>query len=204
MSDFFEMASALISNQVHKAILVKIENVLSFIDNDHMRFADLISLNPAVYPVYDSLWLEYSTTCETIGWLCRQQTRSETKSMLLTRFALDQNTQSLSFPSKYQIYIAPENTITKDQKGMMIFKQAGNSPDLNLLTVPLFTLSLMRCKNITLEKIPDTRYHNLLIFPIAGRDRQAQMTIRRGHFKDYRQGRGLFGKHHDLYWWEIA
>ena len=28
------------------------------------------------------------------------------------------------------------------------------------------------------------------------------LHICRGHFKDYRDGRGLFGKHKGLYWWE--
>lgn len=27
------------------------------------------------------------------------------------------------------------------------------------------------------------------------------LHICRGHFKDYREGEGLFGKHHDVYWW---
>lgn len=26
----------------------------------------------------------------------------------------------------------------------------------------------------------------------------------RGHFKDYRQSGGLFGKHHGLFWWGSA
>lgn len=33
-------------------------------------------------------------------------------------------------------------------------------------------------------------------------DLKRQLVIRRGHFKDFKEGRGLFGKHHGLYWWE--
>lgn len=28
------------------------------------------------------------------------------------------------------------------------------------------------------------------------------LHIARGHFSDYREGRGLFGKHHGIYWWD--
>jgi hypothetical protein len=33
-------------------------------------------------------------------------------------------------------------------------------------------------------------------------DLRRQLHIARGHFKDYRQGDGLFGRHRGLYWWE--
>lgn len=33
-------------------------------------------------------------------------------------------------------------------------------------------------------------------------DLKRQLVIRRGHFKDFKEGRGLFGKHHGLYWWD--
>ena len=28
------------------------------------------------------------------------------------------------------------------------------------------------------------------------------LHICRGHFKDYRDGKGLFGRYKDIYWWE--
>ena len=31
---------------------------------------------------------------------------------------------------------------------------------------------------------------------------QRALHICRGHFKDYRDGKGLFGKHKGLYWWD--
>jgi hypothetical protein len=29
------------------------------------------------------------------------------------------------------------------------------------------------------------------------------LHIMRGHFKDYREGRGLFGKVHGMWWWDF-
>lgn len=96
------------------------------------------------------------------------------------------------------------------------------------LVVPFFwSLGFMNCKNVTLEPPPVSRqvrrqaerrglpildYRVLNIEPMTRvlRDegdlasvgsRQA-LHICRGHFKDYRDGPGLFGKHKSVYWWE--
>ena len=94
----------------------------------------------------------------------------------------------------------------------------------------LLALSFMHCKNknVTLtehnppEKVqrkriknnkpPLTKYYTLEIEPMKkslkseGRidevGLQRAMHICRGHFKDYSNGKGLFGKHKGLYWWD--
>lgn len=38
--------------------------------------------------------------------------------------------------------------------------------------------------------------------PIGGGSMMRALHVCRGHFKDYRDGQGLFGKHRDIYWWE--
>ena len=95
-----------------------------------------------------------------------------------------------------------------------------------IFSVVLFSLSLMNCKNVKLENIdppttikhrnrharPAISYHVLKIRPMSihtrgggewkGSPGKLSIHIRRGHFKDYRTGPGLFGKYHDIYWWE--
>jgi hypothetical protein len=98
-----------------------------------------------------------------------------------------------------------------------------------LLGSLLFAVSLMHCKNVCLREEkpnpklskageqrghpPLLRYQVLEIEPmkkILKTDGQAAteglkraLHICRGHFKDYRQS-GLFGKHKDVFWWDMA
>jgi hypothetical protein len=95
-----------------------------------------------------------------------------------------------------------------------------------LAFVPALTISFLHCKNVKL--IPDSpepklakayqkrhgrplvRFHTLEIEPmkqtLRREGRSAQTGLRRalhicrGHFADYTEGRGLFGKHHGTYW----
>lgn len=94
-----------------------------------------------------------------------------------------------------------------------------------------FAVSLMHCKNVTLESqaapppavlkkrkekgVADVRFKTLVIEPMRKQvrreaaeggdtsDMQRALHICRGHFKDFREGAGLFGKLHDMYWWDL-
>ena len=101
--------------------------------------------------------------------------------------------------------------------------------DLGYYLYPaLLAISLMHCKNTTVTSVdppeklsrkhkkkhskPLSRYHVLNIEPmkkILRKEGNIEKTgirqalhICRGHFKDYRDGGGLFGKYKDIYWWE--
>lgn len=87
-------------------------------------------------------------------------------------------------------------------------------------------LSFCHCKNVQIVPQTFTRYgkaqryrgrprvmyHTLNIQPMrtvlrsegdsATTGLKRALSICRGHFKDYAQGKGLFGKLHGLYWWE--
>jgi hypothetical protein len=93
-----------------------------------------------------------------------------------------------------------------------------------------FAISLLHCKNVETvkERIPkgirrrrkrkrqpDVVFKQLVVHPMAKRRRYdgesaerredeptTRLHICRGHFKDYRHGRGLFGKLHGIWWWE--
>ena len=90
----------------------------------------------------------------------------------------------------------------------------------------LLAMSFLHCKNVTLVQnevdkplakkyrlkhgVQPTRYQTLVIEPLKkilrteGRSGEVglakAMHICRGHFRDYREGRGLFGKYHQLVW----
>lgn len=92
----------------------------------------------------------------------------------------------------------------------------------------LLSLSFLHCKNVTQVvtdpipklnrarvkegKPPFVRFHTLEIEPMKkvlrhqGREHEQDLAkalhICRGHFADYRNGAGLFGKHKGVYWWD--
>ena len=103
---------------------------------------------------------------------------------------------------------------------------------LNLCAPLFYSISLLHCKNVTLEDIPQPPfkvqqarakrgrpqiwYKTLVVTPLRkllaydtevdadnhGNPIKRALHICRGHFKDYRES-GLFGKYHDIYWWEM-
>jgi hypothetical protein len=90
--------------------------------------------------------------------------------------------------------------------------------------------SILHCKNVTARRVtvppklaraqakrgrPRYTYSVLEIEPLkkvlraeggmgAGNTFAQALHICRGHFKDYRDGKGLFGRHKGMYWWEQA
>lgn len=94
--------------------------------------------------------------------------------------------------------------------------------------VPFLALSFMHCKNVIVQQVehppklqkarvrrgkrPLITYHVLEVHPIRKileSEGEAHKTglkkalhICRGHFKDYMEGPGLFGKVHGIFWWD--
>lgn len=102
---------------------------------------------------------------------------------------------------------------------------------IELIAISLFAISLMHCKNVELidgeaskaerraaklferrKGVPAAKWKVLNIEPMRRVLREEgqietsglvnALHICRGHFKDYRNGKGLFGKHKDVYWWD--
>jgi hypothetical protein len=108
-------------------------------------------------------------------------------------------------------------------------EHAGIMKDYMTWFHPTFlAISFLHCKNVTVEAqvmpaplakkfrarhpgVQPAKYSTLVIEPLKailrtqGRSREVglakAMHICRGHFADYRQGRGLFGKYHGRFWW---
>lgn len=91
----------------------------------------------------------------------------------------------------------------------------------------MLALSMLNCRNVTTKVIapsaalcrkhqkrghePPRSYRTIEIQPMTQRIKSATgsagysksaVAIIRGHFKDYRDGGGLFGKVHGLFWWD--
>lgn len=97
-----------------------------------------------------------------------------------------------------------------------------------MLFVPFLTLSFMHCKNVILRQVtyplkldkarlrrgkrPLITYRVVEVYPVRkileseGRANKVGLKqalhICRGHFKDYMEGGGLFGKIHGIFWWD--
>lgn len=93
----------------------------------------------------------------------------------------------------------------------------------------LFALSLMHAKNVSLEDAPSlapalarkrekrnrqvVQFKTLVVHPMrqaakaetreGSSSAKQAMHLCRGHFKDFREGKGLFGKFKGLYWWDM-
>lgn len=96
------------------------------------------------------------------------------------------------------------------------------------ISIPLMAIALMHCRNVELvdevpppklskshEKkygVPLVKFKTLKVHSMRREytddDRESQpgipksLHICRGHFKDYRNGGGLFGKYEGIYWWD--
>jgi hypothetical protein len=118
-----------------------------------------------------------------------------------------------------------ENYIVYGAQDMLEYKQSIGGVGTGIMPF-LFALSLMHAKNVSLEPIalaseiqrrrkkdgkPCLIFKVLQINPIrqqsagagTGSGPKRAMHIVRGHFKDYRNGGGLFGKMKGLYWWDM-
>jgi hypothetical protein len=144
-------------------------------------------------------------------------------------------------PFSFLLSLHEDGTIIGDQNGILIsfapqyeaalrqnnYYDLSRIAELEIFSVALFALSLLSCKNVTLEAVdppatlkhrnrhvqPAISYHVLKIRPMSTHTRgggqwigggSPSLHIRRGHFKDYREGEGLFGRVHGIYWWESA
>ena len=94
--------------------------------------------------------------------------------------------------------------------------------------VMALAVSLCHCRNVSVTttevarplqkkraqrgRAPVTRYHTLVIDPMrrtldrsvhGSGDLKKALHICRGHFKEYREGAGLFGQHGGMWWWNM-
>lgn len=99
----------------------------------------------------------------------------------------------------------------------------------NQMNVPLLSTTFLHCKNVemivqreesererrhrtSLGRAPLTKIYTLDVGPIKkifksetgeGTLSKRSLHVCRGHFKDFRSGAGLFGRHKEIYWWPM-
>lgn len=116
--------------------------------------------------------------------------------------------------------------------GIIIPEEYRSDPDIldeasTMLHPFLLATSFLHCKNVSLRPVafnekqqrsqqkrgrPRFSYHVLEVGPmvrtleteggLGTETLKRALHICRGHFKDYRDGGGLFGRHRGLYWWD--
>lgn len=111
-------------------------------------------------------------------------------------------------------------------------QEGGDTDGGGALLPFFYALSLLHCKNVELvtrkvpikvrkkrqrRGLPDVVFKQLVVNPLRSQKKSEgsedketsdykyqknRLHICRGHFKDYRDGPGLFGKYQDIYWWD--
>lgn len=133
--------------------------------------------------------------------------------------------------SKTVFFTNETGCFLESDKSMFVSVRDSTLPESSILGIvyPSFlAISFMHCKNVTVEQVepiakvskryekktgkPLEKYHVLNIEPmkkVLRTEGDSEKTglkralhICRGHFKDFSQGNGLFGKFRGLYWWD--
>lgn len=216
------------------------ENAASFnVDNvkKYLDTKDKISIDdcPNVYPQYPVMWFEWNAVNDegkikegilvTGGGFIENNTDYEYSS-----FGIG----FVQFDTRNWIVGELQWNYNKlgicDRKRIIIPTQTETFTEYvsQIALIALFSISLMHCKNVSLETInyseklnksrirkgkkPLVKYHVLNINSMkrvldgAGANSPTGLRnalhICRGHFKDFSKGGGLFGKYQGLYWWD--
>lgn len=127
------------------------------------------------------------------------------------------------------VYLDPDGRIIPGLRRVSM--QPGIDRTVESLLFPfLFATSLLHAKNVSIDDAPAIpaklakkrekrgivaiKFKTLTVHPMKKRkaptgeidasgSTKNAMHLCRGHFKDFREGNGLFGKHRDLYWWDL-
>lgn len=143
-------------------------------------------------------------------------------------FQIDCDKEGRVTPEGIRVILDPSVPVTDAERRRLKMWLGGS----DLLVPVLMATSLLHSKNVTIEREPPVdaglqrshrkrygtervRFHLLHIEPMrrvlrsAGAESDAPgegvkvaMHIRRGYFGDYRDGRGLFGRWHGIFWWD--
>lgn len=136
---------------------------------------------------------------------------------------VDNSGKALSYSKEFNKYTIIQYASNEDAK---IFNVNHVVDIFQGYAFPAFlAISFLHCKNVTIinnqpihgkrdrhKKRSLVTYKTLEIEPMKqilrteGRSEETGLKLAlhicRGHFKDYREGRGLFGRYKDIYWWD--
>lgn len=186
------------------ATIVDIDNVADYVTKTSLTFNDFLIDYPQISTPFALLWLVYGQ----YGYLISSGDSPEGQVVEITEYG---QTVPAMLQMKYHITLTRSGRIAKDQTGLCLSaqpKEELNKSALDRLAVPLFALSLWNCDNVSLHIFGKTESGlDLFELRVGATDQQneanrkTENTIIRGHQKDFRQGQGLFGKLHGIYWW---
>jgi len=211
------------------AVVIQVNNAYEYLSEKRMGVADVTENSPIIIPTHPVIWMEYDD-CKgaTLGFLIQKLDSSTPAArwiLKITEFTRKQYAgagmpkplslgDGVSIPLIHRISLDAEGLIVAS--GVHTFTpDTGSDIDQigqDRLAVPLFALILMNCANVKLKvvrRLEAGGFFQVLKTGIVADQQQDDdkrkggYKIRFGHQKDFRQGPGLFGKHHDLYWWSV-
>lgn len=109
------------------------------------------------------------------------------------RIEIDQRIESLLFPFLFATSLLHAKNVSIDDAPTTPAKIAKKREKRGIVTILFKTLTIHPMKK---RKAPTGEID-------ASDSTKNAMHLCRGHFKDFREGNGLFGKHRDLYWWDL-
>ncbi|MBU0973883.1 MAG: hypothetical protein KKC20_24810 [Proteobacteria bacterium] len=209
------------------AVVIQVNNAFEYLSEKGMGLVDVTENAPIITPSHPVIWMEYDDyKGATLGFLIQKldsTTPAARWTLKITEFTRKQYVSAgmpkplslgdgVSIPLKHRISLDVEGKIVSS--GVHTFTP-DTGVDLELtgqdrLAVPLFALVLMNCANVKLKvvrRLDAGGFFQVLKTGIVADQPQetekmrAINSIRFGHQKDFRQGPGLFGRHHGLYWW---
>lgn len=195
-----------IFDQVGGSVIVDINNVANYVTKTNLTFNDFLIDYPRISTPFALLWMVYGR----YGYLISSGSSSAGQVVEIIEYC--QNAPAM-LQMRYQMTLTGSGKIAKDQTGLWLYAQPKgelNKAAMDRLAVPLFALSLWNCNNVSLRILGKTE-STLDLFELQvgapgqldEANRKTENTIIRGHQKDFRQGPGLFAKHHGIFWWGV-
>jgi hypothetical protein len=215
-----------LSSILKECVVFKIQNVFDFVyGKDLTAVKDF----PNVRPQMGKMWFEYSNVDQTKYGLGCISEWDEAKQITLSIFFTFMEFKPGS-PINHPVYIG-NLKVFSDYNGQVIHYEKDEDFSDRLLdcaSSALAAISFMHCKNVVVQsteqpiklqksrerrgKLPLFTFNTLEIRPITKilkeegesetKGLKYALHICRGHFKDFSTGKGLFGKHKGLYWWD--
>jgi hypothetical protein len=199
---------------INQAIVVKVDNVHQYLVRRAQGFVSVMAESPILVPAHQVMWFEFSLEGgSAAGCLVRLQRNSGQLILVVSEFVRNQ-VGSVSLAQEYHLRLTDRGHIARENLRFCIqsrFKSGLDQQPMDHLAIVLTSLSLLNCDNVDLLEIGRLRTGKRVFgLHVQGIDREKKdelirkdtnLTIRNGHQKDYRQGDGLFGRWHGIYWW---
>lgn len=200
--------------------VVQVDNVYRYLVLQRRGFQEVMADSPILIPKNPVTWFEYAPGSEpACGFLVRVEkssSQSGGERTLVVSEYVQTRAGGADLAQEYRLRLTDHGHIVRENLRFCIqslFDGGLDQQSLNRLSVVLASLSLLNCENVELSEVGRSQTGKQILALCVRRNgparrdelirKEPSFTIRNGHQKDYRQGPGLFGRHHGLYWWGV-